>query len=32
MAGASLMVVPIVIVFVILQRHIVQGFALSGLK
>ncbi len=32
MAGASLMVVPIVIVFVILQRYIVQGFALSGLK
>ncbi len=32
MAGASLMVIPIVIVFVILQRYIVQGFALSGLK
>ncbi len=32
MAGASLMVIPILIVFVILQRHIVQGFALSGLK
>lgn len=32
MAGASLMVVPIVIVFVVFQRHIVQGFAMSGLK
>ncbi len=32
MAGASLMVVPILIVFVVLQRYIVQGFALSGLK
>ena len=32
MAGASLMVIPILVVFVILQRHIVQGFALSGLK
>lgn len=32
MAGASLMVIPILVVFIILQRHIVQGFALSGLK
>ena len=32
MAGASLMVIPILLVFVILQRQIVQGFALSGLK
>jgi len=32
MAGASLMVVPIVIVFVIFQRYIVQGFTSSGLK
>ena len=32
MAGASLMVVPILIVFVLLQRHIVRGFAMSGLK
>ncbi len=32
MAGASLMVVPILIVFVIFQRHIVRGFATSGLK
>ena len=32
MAAAALMVVPVFIVFVIFQRHIVQGFALSGLK
>jgi multiple sugar transport system permease protein len=32
MAGASLMVIPIVIVFVVLQRYIVQGFSLSGLR
>lgn len=32
MAGASLMVIPIIVVFVILQRQIVQGFTMSGLK
>jgi multiple sugar transport system permease protein len=32
MAGAALMVVPILIVFVIFQRHIVRGFVTSGLK
>lgn len=32
MAGASLMVVPILIVFIVFQRYVVQGFALSGLK
>lgn len=32
MAGASLMVVPIIIVFVVFQKHIVQGFTMSGLK
>ena len=32
MAGASLMVVPIIVVFVIFQKHIVQGFVTSGLK
>ncbi|AZC12355.1 carbohydrate ABC transporter permease [Microbacterium sp. ABRD28] len=32
MAAATLMVVPILIVFVIFQRSVVQGFALSGLK
>jgi multiple sugar transport system permease protein len=32
MAGASVMVIPILIVFVLLQRHIVRGFAMSGLK
>jgi multiple sugar transport system permease protein len=32
MAGASLMVLPIVVLFVVFQRHIVQGFTMSGLK
>ena len=32
MAGASLMVIPIVLVFVVLQKHIVRGFTMSGLK
>lgn len=32
MAAASLMVLPILLIFIIFQRFIVQGFALSGLK
>ncbi|WP_256041563.1 carbohydrate ABC transporter permease [Cryobacterium sp. SO1] len=32
MAAASVMVVPILVVFVIFQRFVIQGFALSGLK
>jgi multiple sugar transport system permease protein len=32
MAAASVMVVPILIVFVVFQRYVIQGFALSGLK
>jgi multiple sugar transport system permease protein len=32
MAASTLMVVPILIVFVAFQRYVVQGFALSGLK
>ena len=32
MAAATLMVLPILLVFIIFQRFIVQGFALSGLK
>lgn len=32
MAAASVMVVPILIVFIIFQRYVMQGFALSGLK
>jgi multiple sugar transport system permease protein len=32
MAGASLMVIPVVLVFILLQKHIVQGFTMSGLK
>jgi multiple sugar transport system permease protein len=32
MAAASVMVIPILIVFVAFQRFVIQGFALSGLK
>lgn len=32
MAGATLMILPILIVFALLQKHIVRGFAMSGLK
>ncbi|MFC0682636.1 carbohydrate ABC transporter permease [Lysobacter korlensis] len=32
MAGATLMIVPILLVFIVFQRYVVQGFALSGLK
>ena len=32
MAGASLMVIPIMVVFVLFQRYIVRGFTLSGLR
>jgi multiple sugar transport system permease protein len=32
MAGASLMVIPIVVVFVLFQRYIVQGFTMSGIR
>lgn len=32
MAAATLMVVPILVVFIIFQRFVVQGFSLSGLK
>jgi multiple sugar transport system permease protein len=32
MAAATVMVVPILIVFIVFQRYVVQGFALSGLK
>lgn len=32
MAAATVMVIPILIVFIIFQRFVVQGFALSGLK
>lgn len=32
MAGASLMVIPIMVVFVLFQRYIVRGFTMSGLK
>ncbi len=32
MAGASIMVVPIMIIFCLFQKHIMQGFAISGMK
>ncbi|MEO3867392.1 carbohydrate ABC transporter permease [Nonomuraea sp. B12E4] len=32
MAGSTLMVVPVLVVFIVFQRHIVRGFTLSGLK
>ncbi|MDR1078726.1 MAG: carbohydrate ABC transporter permease [Propionibacteriaceae bacterium] len=32
MAGAAVMVLPVLIVFIFAQRHIVRGFTLSGLK
>jgi multiple sugar transport system permease protein len=32
MAAASVMVLPILLVFVVFQRYVMQGFALSGLK
>jgi multiple sugar transport system permease protein len=32
MAAAAVMVIPILIVFIVFQRYVIQGFALSGLK
>lgn len=32
MAGAALMVVPILVVYAVFSRHIVRGFTMSGLK
>lgn len=32
MAGATFMVVPIVIVFMIFQKHIIEGYNISGMK
>lgn len=32
MAGSSFMVIPIVIVFLVLQKYILQGFNVSGMK
>lgn len=32
MAASTLAMLPVVIVFLVLQRHIIQGVALSGLK
>ncbi len=32
MAGSTLSIIPVLLLFILLQRHIVQGVALSGLK
>lgn len=32
MAGATLAVIPVLIVFIVFQKYIVQGVALSGIK
>lgn len=32
MAGSAIMVIPIIIVFIIFQRHIIEGFNVSGIK
>jgi multiple sugar transport system permease protein len=32
MAGATVAVIPVLVVFLLLQRYVVQGIALSGLK
>ncbi|MBY0689370.1 carbohydrate ABC transporter permease [Microbacterium marinilacus] len=32
MAGAVIVVVPVLVVFVLLQRHFIQGIALTGIK
>jgi multiple sugar transport system permease protein len=32
MAASAVLVVPILIVFIVFQRYVIQGFALSGLK
>lgn len=32
MAGAAVLIIPILLVFIVFQRYVVQGFTLSGLK
>jgi len=32
MAGSAFMVIPIIIVFIIFQKHIIEGFNVSGIK
>jgi len=32
MAGSTFMIIPIIIVFMIFQKYILQGFNVSGLK
>ncbi|MFF2446381.1 carbohydrate ABC transporter permease [Neobacillus sp. NPDC058068] len=32
MAGSTFMVVPIIIIFIIFQKHIIEGYTISGMK
>jgi len=32
MAGASIMFIPVLIVFLLMQRNFIEGIALTGLK
>jgi multiple sugar transport system permease protein len=32
MAGASLAIVPVLLIFLMMQRYIIQGITLTGLK
>jgi multiple sugar transport system permease protein len=32
MAAATIMVLPVLVVFIIFQRHVIEGFTLSGMK
>jgi multiple sugar transport system permease protein len=32
MAGATLAILPVLILFLLMQRHIIQGITLTGLK
>ncbi|MBY6037655.1 carbohydrate ABC transporter permease [Fictibacillus nanhaiensis] len=32
MAGSTFMVIPIVIIFIIFQKHIIEGYTISGMK
>ncbi|MNI37815.1 L-arabinose transport system permease protein AraQ [compost metagenome] len=32
MAGAAFMVVPIIIIFIFFQKHIIEGYTISGIK
>lgn len=32
MAGAAFMVIPIIIIFIFFQKHIIEGYTISGIK